>query len=400
MAAHVAANLPLDLRASDASSSRCRRSRRGAAGAGSIPPASCARRWRARLDLPVDACLVRRDRAGRQVGATRAVRRRRDRMRIELRAPAPAGRAARRRRPHDRRDARRLRPRAPRRGLRGGGRGHLRPDALSPGPSPAGRGRHAVPSIAMSLLRDYSNQARTYDETRAASPSVLEPLREALAGAPGRRLADIGGGTGNYARALRDEGWEPVVIDREPAMLAQAAAKGLETTRGRRAAAAAGGRERGRGDARVDAPPRRGPRGGGRRGPAGPAPGRPARADGLHARGHRRRAGCRTTSRARAHGCSSRTRRSTSCWRWCPAPRHLEVRFRDLEDGSLAALSAYPEKIVEPEWHRQTSFFERLARDHPDELAAGLARIRAELAEGTAPNEPGLASVIAWGKPR
>ena len=84
----------------------------------------------------------------------------------------------------------------------------------------------------MSLLRDYSRQAETYDTTRAASPSVLGPLREALAGAPGRRLADIGGGTGNYARALRDEGWEPVVIDREPAMLAQAAAKGLETLAG------------------------------------------------------------------------------------------------------------------------------------------------------------------------
>src|SRR5919109_1006380 len=84
----------------------------------------------------------------------------------------------------------------------------------------------------MSLLRDYSRQARTYDETRSASPSVLGPLREALAGAPGRRLADIGGGTGNYARALRDEGWDPVVIDREPAMLAHAAAKGLETIEG------------------------------------------------------------------------------------------------------------------------------------------------------------------------
>src|SRR3954471_22436445 len=82
----------------------------------------------------------------------------------------------------------------------------------------------------MSLLRDYSNQARTYDETRAASPSVLGPLREALEGAPGRRLADIGGGTGNYSRALRDDdGWDPVVLDREPGMLARAAAKGLET---------------------------------------------------------------------------------------------------------------------------------------------------------------------------
>ena len=56
----------------------------------------------------------------------------------------------------------------------------------------------------MSLLRDYSNQARTYDETRAASPSVLGPLREALEGAPGRRLVDVGGGTGNYSlRAAR-----------------------------------------------------------------------------------------------------------------------------------------------------------------------------------------------------
>ena len=91
----------------------------------------------------------------------------------------------------------------------------------------------------MSLLRDYSNQARTYDETRAASPSVLGPLREALDGAPGRRLVDIGGGTGNYSLALREEGWEPLVVDREPAMLARAAAKGLETLAGRRAAAAA-----------------------------------------------------------------------------------------------------------------------------------------------------------------
>ena len=82
----------------------------------------------------------------------------------------------------------------------------------------------------MSLLRDYSNQAKTYDDTRGASPSVLGPLREALKGAPGRRLVDVGGGTGNYSLALRkDEGWDPLVVDREPAMLARAAAKGLET---------------------------------------------------------------------------------------------------------------------------------------------------------------------------
>src|SRR5271165_7590020 len=55
----------------------------------------------------------------------------------------------------------------------------------------------------MSLLPDYSRQAETYDRTRGASPSMLGPLRAALAGAPGRRLADIGGGTGNYSRALQ-----------------------------------------------------------------------------------------------------------------------------------------------------------------------------------------------------
>ena len=70
----------------------------------------------------------------------------------------------------------------------------------------------------MSLLSDYSRQAERYDRTRSASPSVLRELRKALNGAPGRRLADIGGGTGNYALALQNEGWRPVVIDRSPAM--------------------------------------------------------------------------------------------------------------------------------------------------------------------------------------
>ena len=81
----------------------------------------------------------------------------------------------------------------------------------------------------MGLLPDYSRQAKHYDETRSASPSVLRALREALKGAPGRRLADIGGGTGNYTLALAREGWEPVVVDRSAAMLAWAAAKELET---------------------------------------------------------------------------------------------------------------------------------------------------------------------------
>jgi hypothetical protein len=82
-----------------------------------------------------------------------------------------------------------------------------------------------------------------------------------------------------------------------------------------------------------------------------------------------------------------------------PGARRIEVVYRDLEDGSLAALSAHPEKLVDPRWHRQTSYFERLERDHPDELEAGLARLRQDLSAGTAPRTPGRASVLVEEKP-
>jgi demethylmenaquinone methyltransferase/2-methoxy-6-polyprenyl-1,4-benzoquinol methylase len=250
----------------------------------------------------------------------------------------------------------------------------------------------------VTLLRDYTNQARTYDETRAASPSVLGPLREALAGAPGPRLADIGGGTGNYARALRDDGWDPVVVDREPAMLARAAAKGLETVEA---------------DAqRLPLPD------------AGfdavmlvsmlhhvedPAAALAEAQRVLRPGGHL--ALMVFTREDTEPSWLSDYFPSTRAWMFethstraelfalLPGARQIPVVFRDLEDGSLAALSAFPEKIVDPAWHRQTSYFERLERDHPDELRAGLARLRAEVDAGTAPRRPGLASVFAWVKP-
>ena len=73
--------------------------------------------------------------------------------------------------------------------------------------------------------------------------------------------------------------------------------------------------------------------------------------------------------------------------------------YRDLEDGSLGALGAYPEKLVDPRWHRQTSYFERLERDHPEELKAGLDRLERDIEAGTAPREPGTATVLSWEKP-
>jgi SAM-dependent methyltransferase len=250
----------------------------------------------------------------------------------------------------------------------------------------------------VSLLRDYTRQARTYDETRSASPSVLGPLREALAGGPGWRLADIGGGTGNYARALGEDGWDPVVLDREPAMLARAAEKGLETIEADAMALPLA-------DETVDAA---------------------MLVSMLHhvdepaiavAEARRiLRPGGRLalmvfTREDVAATWLSDYFPSTRAWMFAshptladllamvPGARRIDVEFRDLEDGSLAALAGHPERVVDPAWHRQTSYFERLERDHPEEMADGLARLRAELAAGTAPRRPGPATVLAWTKP-
>ena len=71
----------------------------------------------------------------------------------------------------------------------------------------------------------YPEQAGTYDATRSASPAVLRPLLRFLGPGAGRTLLDIAGGTGNYARALLERGFEPVVVDREPAMLRRSTEK-------------------------------------------------------------------------------------------------------------------------------------------------------------------------------
>ena len=92
MAAHVAANLPADLRATAARplavvpvpSQPGRRRRRG------FDPADVlARAVAGRLGVPVVACLRRRDRAPRQVGSGRAQRRRAGRLDVVLSGAPP-----------------------------------------------------------------------------------------------------------------------------------------------------------------------------------------------------------------------------------------------------------------------------------------------------------------------
>jgi demethylmenaquinone methyltransferase/2-methoxy-6-polyprenyl-1,4-benzoquinol methylase len=248
------------------------------------------------------------------------------------------------------------------------------------------------------LLPDYGNQARRYDETRGASPSVLGPLREAIGAhppAPGRRLLDVGGGTGNYAAALREDGWQPIVCDRSPEMLARAAAKGLDTVE---ADAQALPFEDASFDAlicvsmlhHVDDPPR-----------ALAEQRRVLRPGG---RGVLMAFAREDIERAWYHDYFPSTRawmdashpRLADLMAELPGARRIELVFRDLEDASLAALSAFPDKVLDPAWRSQTSYFERLSRDHPDELTAGLARLRADIESGHPPTGRGTATVLAW----
>lgn len=250
---------------------------------------------------------------------------------------------------------------------------------------------------SVGLLPDYSRQAEHYDETRSASPSVLRALRDALKGASGRRLADIGGGTGNYALALRREGWQPVVVDRSADMLAHAHAKGLETLE-------ADAQRLPFADETFDAV---------------------TMISMLHHVEDRKaalaeaRRVLRTGGRLVINGYTGED--AATLWildyfpssrGWMkathppraavveelPGARLSSFQFEDMEDSSLAALSADPMRLLEAADRGETSYFERMWRDHADELQTGLARLRADIEAGRAPKRAGTATVLSWRK--
>jgi ubiquinone/menaquinone biosynthesis C-methylase UbiE len=72
---------------------------------------------------------------------------------------------------------------------------------------------------------NYGVQARTYDLTRGASPTVTRAIAGRLGPGDGRALLDVAGGTGNYARVLAARGFRVVVADASFEMAAQAHAK-------------------------------------------------------------------------------------------------------------------------------------------------------------------------------
>ena len=251
---------------------------------------------------------------------------------------------------------------------------------------------------AMPLLEDYSHQAEIYDSTRGVSKSVLPKLLETLAGAPGARLADIGGGTGNYSLALREHGFEPLVIDRSPEMLARAADKGLATLVG-------DAEELSLPNASFDAA---------------------IMISMLHHVAHPAAAIAEAQRILRPGGrfaalVSAREdldglwllRLFPSSRDWMiashppldeleaelPGVERIEIRIEDLQDASVTALAAHPELVLERHWRRATSYFDRLEREHPDELDVGLARLREMLAENHLPYWSGRCSLLAWRQP-
>ena len=90
-----------------------------------------------------------------------------------------------------------------------------------------------------------------------------------------------------------------------------------------------------------------------------------------------------------------------------PGARAQPFEFTDLADASMSALCRYPRLLLDPAYRLQTSYFERLERSAPDELAAGLDRLSRDLDAGRRPDlevselrsRHGDGTVIAWTKP-
>ncbi len=70
---------------------------------------------------------------------------------------------------------------------------------------------------------DYDSAAAFYDATRHASPSLARAMLDLLGPPAGRTLLEVGCGTGNYARAFSDAGFNVVGVDISSGMLERAA---------------------------------------------------------------------------------------------------------------------------------------------------------------------------------
>jgi DNA-binding transcriptional MerR regulator len=261
--------------------------------------------------------------------------------------------------------------------------------------------------LEQTLKHDYSRQAERYDTARGVSGDVLSALVSAMEAAPGRQMLDVGGGTGNYAAALRERGWGPIVLDASPAMRRHAEAKGLAVVAGEATMLPFA-------DGSYDAL---------------------TMISMLHQVSDWRQALAESRRVLRASGrlaiiglAADHLREVTWAYDLFPSMREFAlphrptlaemldelpgasatpIWFADVSDASIAALCAHPEALLDPTRRRQTSFFQRLERDHPEELEAGVATLRRWLETGHRPEQErssarqrlGDASLISWSAP-
>jgi len=71
-------------------------------------------------------------------------------------------------------------------------------------------------------LNFYDTIGRQYSQVREADPRVTEMLLRELALQPGKCIADVGAGTGNYAFALAERGYHVRAVEPSQVMLSQA----------------------------------------------------------------------------------------------------------------------------------------------------------------------------------
>ncbi len=69
-----------------------------------------------------------------------------------------------------------------------------------------------------------------------------------------------------------------------------------------------------------------------------------------------------------------------------------------MQDGSLAAQSAYAARVLKAAARGKTSYFERLQRDQAHEQRAGLGRLRHDIAAGCVMGRSGTATMLSWTK--
>ena len=238
---------------------------------------------------------------------------------------------------------------------------------------------------------EYDARAQTYDATRSASPSTLRALLAAFGPPSGRLLLDIGSGTGNYATALASAGFRVAVVDVSRAMLRICAQK-LDRS------------------AMI----------------LGDALDLPFRADAFDCavsvnvshhlpdwRRHIREA--QRVIGAGTFALQINTRENLEAhwiFHYFPQAKELTLAyhpgaeevdeairaagfsrverhgyvFEDANDGTFEALKHWPERYLDPEYRRNTSFFRRLA---PEVEHNGIARLRADHDSGA------LSGVIA-----